>query len=114
MMLFRMFLCAGLLMLSSLPSAGGDKLSGGDIRNLFPGRFQAVVTGLMNFKITAQGDGSLSAVSARGKKDQGRWTVLSGKLCIEFERWLGGTKRCTGLVQEAEWYKGSMVKFKRI
>jgi hypothetical protein len=56
----------------------------------------------------------LSAISPRGKKDEGRWSIRSGKLCIEFEQWLGGSKRCTAVVQEAGWYKGSMVKFKPI
>jgi hypothetical protein len=99
---------------SGAPSLAGQKLSSGDIRNLFPGRFQAVVSGIMRFKITAGGDGSLSAISPRGKKDEGRWSIRSGKLCIEFEQWLGGSKRCTAVVQEAGWYKGSMVKFKPI
>jgi hypothetical protein len=101
-------------MLFATPSMAGEKLSAGDLKNLFPGRFQAVVSGFINFRITAKGDGSLSAVSPRGKQDQGRWSVRSGKLCIEFEKWLGGRTSCMRVVQEAGWYKGSMVKFKRI
>jgi hypothetical protein len=115
MMLLRALACAGfVLMLSAMPALAGEKLSTGDLRNLFPGRFQAVVSGFINFRITAKGDGSLSAVSQRGKKDRGRWSVRSGKLCIEFDKWLGGRTSCTPVVQEAGWYKGSMVKFKRI
>jgi hypothetical protein len=33
-----------LLMLSALPSAAGEALSGGEIKSLFPGRFHAVVS----------------------------------------------------------------------
>jgi hypothetical protein len=115
MKLLRALACAGLfLSLSVMPSVSGEKLSGGELKNLFPGSFHAVVSGVMNFRITVARDGSLSAISPRGKKDHGRWTVRSGKLCIEFDKWLGGRTSCTGLVQEAGWYKGAMVKFKRI
>ena len=89
-------------------------MSGGELKSLFPGRFHAVVSGVMKFKITAKGDGSLSAISPKGKSDQGRWSVRSGKLCIEFENWLGGRVSCTPVVQVACCYKGSLVKFKRI
>ena len=102
------------LILSAMPSPAGERLSGGELKNLFPGRFQAVVSGFINFKITAKGDGSLSAVSPRGKKDRGRWSVRAGILCIEFEKWLGGRISCSPVVQEAGWYQGSMIKFRRI
>jgi hypothetical protein len=115
MIFMRRLACAGLLLaLSALPSVAGETLSGGELRNLFPGRFQAVVSGFIHLKITAGGNGSLSAISARGKKDEGRWSVRAGKLCIEFDRWLSGRRSCTPVVQEAGWYRGSMVKFKRI
>src|ERR671911_172962 len=104
MISMRTLACAGLIMtLSSLPSAAGETLSGGELRNLFPGRFQAVVSGFLNLRITAGGDGSLSAISARGKKDRGRWSVRAGKLCIEFDKWLSGRQSCTPVVQEAGW-----------
>jgi hypothetical protein len=102
------------LMTAVFPSVAGEKLSGGELKSLFPGRFHAVVSGIMKFKITAKGDGSLSAISPKGKTDQGRWSVKSGKLCIEFKKWLGGRVSCTPVVQEAGWYKGSLVKFRRI
>jgi|RhiMetdeSRZDD1v2_1073273.scaffolds.fasta_scaffold06974_15 hypothetical protein len=102
------------LMTAVFPAAAGEKLSGGELRSLFPGRFHAIVSGVMKFMITAKGDGSLSATSPKGKTDQGRWSVRSGKLCIEFENWLGGRVSCTPVVQEAGWYKASLVKFKRI
>ena len=115
MKLWQTLAMAGLfLMMTALPPAAGEKLSGGELKSLFPGRFHAVVSGVMKFSITAKGDGSLSAVSPRGKTDQGRWSVRSGKLCIAFEKWLGGRMSCTPVVQEAGWYKGSLVKFKRI
>jgi hypothetical protein len=96
------------------PVLSGERLSGGELKDLFPGRFHAVVSGFMDFRIVARTDGSLSAVSPRGKKDQGRWSVRAGNLCIEFNKWLGGRVSCTPVVLEAGWYKGSMVKFKRI
>lgn len=115
MIFMRTLACAGLiLMLYALPASAGETLSGGELRNLFPGRFQAVVSGFIHLKITAGGNGSLSAISARGKTDHGRWSIRAGTLCIEFERWLSGRRSCTPVVQEAGWYRGSMVKFKPI
>jgi hypothetical protein len=103
-----------LLSISITPALSGERLSGGELKSLFPGRFHAIVSGFMDFRIVARTDGSLSAISTQGKKDQGRWSVRSGKLCIEFNKWLGGRVSCTPVIQEAGWYKGSLVKFKRI
>jgi hypothetical protein len=115
MISMRTLAFAGLLLtLSALPSAAGEALSGGEIKSLFPGRFHAVVSGFINLRITVLGDGSLSAISTRGKKDYGRWSVRSGKLCIKFDKWLSGRRSCTPVVQEAGWYRASMVKFKPI
>jgi hypothetical protein len=97
-----------------VPSAAGERLTAHELANLFPGRFQAVVTGLISFRIIAAGNGSLSAVSPRGKKDQGRWSVRANQLCIRFENWLGGRMSCTSIVRDADWYVGSKVKFKRV
>ena len=115
MTFIRTLACAGLMLtLCALPASAGEMLSGGELRSLFPGRFQAVVSGFIHLKITAGGNGSLSAISTRGKTDRGRWSIRAGKLCIEFDRWLSGRRSCTPVVQEAGWYRGSMVKFKRI
>jgi hypothetical protein len=114
-MQLRAFAVAALfLIFSAVPSPAGEQLSSRALTNLFPGRFHVVVTGLINFKITARGDGSLSAVSPRGKKDNGRWSIRAGELCIKFNKWLGGRTRCTAIVQEAGWYIGPKVKFKRV
>ncbi len=102
------------LILSVMPSLAGKTLSNGALTGLFPGRFHVVVVGFINIKVTARGDGSLSAVSARGKKDSGRWSVRAGVLCIKFDKWLGGRTRCTAIVQEAGWYTGSKLKFRRV
>jgi hypothetical protein len=102
------------LTLAAEPTAAGEKLSGSELANLFPGSFQAVVSGLIKFKITASGGGSLSAVSPRGKKDRGEWSIQAGKLCIRFDKWLGGRTSCTSIVQEADWYIGSKVRFRRV
>jgi len=66
-------------------SLAGDKLSGDELRDPLRRPFGAAVSGLVSFQITARGDGSLSAISPRGKKDRGRWSVRAGKSCIEFD-----------------------------
>jgi hypothetical protein len=111
----RIFASTAFLLISSaIPALAGDTLSGNELRNLFPGRFQAVVSGLIRFHVTTRGDGSLSATSPRGKKDYGRWSVRAGKLCIKFDNWLGGRPRCTEIVEDAGWYVGAAVRFKRV
>ena len=57
--------------------------------------------------LRARGDGSFLAVSPRGKRDYGRWSVRAGELCIKFDKGLGGRTRCNAIVQEAGWYVGS-------
>ena len=102
------------LILSAMSPLAGETLSSGALSSLFPGRFHVVVIGFINIIVTARGDGSLSAVSARGKKESGRWSVRAGVLCIKFDKWLGGRTRCTAIVQEAGWYMGSQLKFRRV
>ncbi len=108
--------CAGLILtLCALPAVAGEALSGGELRSLFPGRFQAVVSGFIHLKITARGNGSLSAISARGKDRPGA-LERSGRANYASSSTDGssGRRSCTPVVQEAGWYSGSMVKFKRI
>jgi hypothetical protein len=114
MMDMRALALAGVVMVSCTASAEADgQLSGRDLMRLFPGQFQAVVNGAMVISISALRDGSLVG-SVMGKSDTGRWSVRAGKLCINWTTWLDGRTNCSAVIEDAGWYRGNNVAFKKI
>ena len=101
-----MVLCAG-------PAYAGDRLTSSDLKQLFPGDFQAVVKDAFTLRIVARSDGSLVG-KFLGASDTGRWSIKSGKLCIMLDRWLKGRTNCSPVVEEAGWYRGMDVRFRPI
>jgi hypothetical protein len=93
--------------------ATAESLGQKALKQLFPGRFHAVVSGLMNLKVTARSDGTLIAF-LDSKKDTGSWSVKNGNLCIRLERWTGGRFNCSPVTQNGDWYHASSVKFRKI
>jgi hypothetical protein len=96
-------------------SAGADEavLSQAELGELFPGNFQAVVSGAVIVKITARGNGTLLG-QMTGQEDRGRWSVKSGKLCIVWSNWLNGKASCSRVISDDGWYRGNGVKFRKI
>ena len=96
-------------------SAGADEavLSQAELGKLFPGSFQAVVSGAVTVKITARGNGTMTG-KMTGQEDSGRWSVKSGKLCIVWSNWLNGKASCSRVVADDGWYRGNGVKFRKI
>lgn len=96
-------------------SAGADEavLSQTELGKLFPGSFQAVVSGAVVVKITARGNGTLVG-EMTGQEDRGRWSVKSGKLCIVWSTWLNGKASCSRVIADDGWYRGVGVKFRKI
>jgi hypothetical protein len=96
-------------------SAGADEavLSQAELGKLFPGSFQAVVSGAVVVKITARGNGTLVG-EMTGQEDRGRWSVKSGKLCIVWSTWLNGKASCSRVIADDGWYRGNGVKFRKI
>ncbi len=96
-------------------SAGADEavLSQAELGKLFPGSFQAVVSGAVVVKITARGNGTLIG-EMTGQEDRGRWSVKSGKLCIVWSTWLNGKASCSRVIADDGWYRGNGVKFRKI
>jgi len=96
-------------------SAGADEaaLSQAELGKLFPGSFQAVVSGAVTVKITARGNGTLTG-KMTGQEDSGRWSVKSGKLCIVWSNWLDGKTSCSRVIADNGWYRGNGVKFRKI
>jgi len=96
-------------------SAGAEEavLSQAELGELFPGSFQAVVSGAVIVKITARGNGILIG-QMTGQEDRGRWSVKSGKLCIVWSNWLNGKVSCSRVISDDGWYRGNGVKFRKI
>ena len=114
MMDTRALALASMLLVSCAGAADAEgQLSGRDLLRLFPGKFQAVVNGAMVMSISAGRDGSLVG-KVMGKSDTGRWTVRAGKLCINWKTWLKGRTSCSTVVEDAGWYRGNNVAFKKI
>ena len=88
-------------------------LSQAELGKLFPGSFQAVVSGAVTVKITARGNGTLIG-QMTGQEDRGRWSVKSGKLCIVWSTWLNGKASCSRVIADDGWYRGNGVKFRKI
>ena len=108
-------LAAVVLACSGFTAFAGESvpLSQAELGKLFPGSFQAVVSGAVIVKITARGNGILIG-QMTGQEDRGRWSVQSGKLCIVWSTWLNGKASCSRVIADDGWYRGNGVKFRKI
>lgn len=88
------------------------KVTPAELGKLFPGSFVAVAGG-MPIRIVASGNGRLRG-EVKGMKDTGRWTVSGTRLCITWDKWLGGKTSCSIIVADNGWYLGSGVKFRKV
>ena len=110
----RTVLAAGAVLLTSWSGAfAGDTLNASDIKNLVPGRFQVTVMGSVYMTVALRANGSVIGTS-KGETDSGHWTVNGSRLCIAFNKWLGGQQRCSPLVSQAGYYEGSGFTFRPI
>jgi hypothetical protein len=116
MKLLPLSVLAAIVMAFSSLGAQADEastLSQAELGKLFPGSFQAVVSGAVVVKITARGNGTLIG-EMTGQEDRGRWSVKSGKLCIVWSNWLNGKASCSRVIADDGWYRGNGVKFRKI
>ena len=104
---------AVLSFLTVVGAKASEQLSERELRQLFPGRFQAIVQGVLVVSITARRDGSLLG-EFMSKSDTGKWSIRSGQLCIRFSKWLNGRTSCAAVVEQAGWYQSSEVKFREV
>lgn len=101
-----------LLALSHGPAPAGQALTTPELSRLFPGDFQAVVKNY-NVRFFALDDGTLIG-RVLGRSDTGRWSVKAGKLCISLSSWLKGRTSCSPVIEQAGWYQGSGVRFRKL
>jgi hypothetical protein len=95
------------------PAQAADKLSGAQLRQLFPGTFQAVVHGMVRLKVAAHGNGRLTG-EMTGRKLSGNWRVAGSKLCIGIKAGEQGRSQCSHVSFANGWYVGSGVRFRPI
>lgn len=113
MSLIRIFAVLTLLCgLAAAEASAGERLSTRAIKQLFPGKFSAVVKGY-KVRFTAKRDGSLIG-SHMASTDTGRWSVRRGRLCIMLKDWLDGKTSCSSVVHNGGWYRAKKVKFRKL
>ena len=82
---------------SSHAAEAVSRVSEGELRQLFPGQFNAIAHGFLKVRITALADGSLFAQQI-GKSDTGVWKIRSGQLCITFSKWAYEALSCSWII----------------
>lgn len=86
-------------------AAAAEQIPGTAIKALFPGTFEGVWKGKHELVIGAKANGKLSGF-ADGKYDEGRWEVDGDRLCVSFEVWTDGDRKCGELYRNGSWYVG--------
>lgn len=89
------------------------------LEGLFPGHYEAHVTGGYRLLISAKGDGTMLG-RAFGKEDKGLWVIKDEELCIAWRSWTSGKYKCGAITQNGDWFvatnskNGETMKFKAI
>jgi len=109
----KLALCALLGLALFSPAQAEEKLSGKQLRQLFPGTFQAVVHGIVRLKVAAHGNGKLVG-EMTGRKLTGSWRVAGSKLCIGISAGAEDRSECSDVSYADGWYVGNGVRFRPI
>jgi hypothetical protein len=95
----------GLAVAAGADVARASFVSGGELRHLFPGRFEAVWKDKIDLTLTATADGRL--VGGTGfVTASGSWAVRGDVLCISLRRW--ARAKCGPVRKVGDWYLGLM------
>ena len=104
--LFTAMITAGLIF-TQLPSAiASVTLGPAQLNSLAPGRYKVTLMGVSNMTVTLRSNGTILG-AAKDAIDRGHWRLSGNKICIAWNKWLGGRDRCSGLISEAGYYQGS-------
>jgi hypothetical protein len=101
--------------LSTVPATAlaGDVLSAQEIRKLAPGRYAVNVMGLVNMVVSMRPNGVITG-KANGQTDTGFWYVQGQKLCVAWNKWNDGKRRCAVLSGDGGQYAGGGMSIRRI
>ena len=90
-----------------LPSAmAGGTLGPAQLKHLAPGHSKVTLMGVSNMTVTLRSNGTVFG-AAKGAIDNGYWNLSGDKICISWNKWLGGSAHCSGLTSKAGYYQGS-------
>jgi hypothetical protein len=111
MTFFKTLIVASLAVAGLSSSAfAGTALSQAELKRLAPGRYNVTIYNLLHMTVVMRANGTVLG-STNKDSDSGHWTLNGGKLCIGFNKWLGGNTRCSTLVNEVGYIQGSGFKF---
>ncbi len=91
----------------------GDALNPAELRKLAPGRYAVNVMGLVNMTVSMRPNGVITG-RAKGEQDRGFWTVQGQKLCIAWNKWNNGQRRCATLSGDNGAYQGGGLSIRKI
>ncbi len=95
------------------PAVAGGALSRQDIKNLAPGRYAVNLMGLVSMTVSMRANGVILGES-KGKRDSGVWLVQGQKLCVSWNNWYSGKRRCVKLSGSNGAYQGGGLSMRRI
>jgi hypothetical protein len=110
---FKAAATAGLILVQSSLAFAGNPLGPAELRSLVPGRFQVTLMGVSNIIITLRSNGSMQG-TAKSQSDTGHWNLSGNKICIAWNKWLGGQAHCSSLVLQGSYFQGSGFTIRRI
>ncbi len=113
-MKFTQFVAAAIVTLALVnPALAGGALSPQEIKKLAPGRYAVNVMGLINMTVSMRANGVILG-EAKGKRDKGVWMVQGQKLCVAWNSWNSGKRRCVKLSGSNGAYQGGGLSMRRI
>jgi hypothetical protein len=111
---FRSGITSLLLLIVSCNGAfAGDQLSARELQRLAPGRYLVTLYNAVKMTVVMRANGTVSGTT-KTENDSGHWKLDGSRLCIGFNKWMGGNTRCSTLVSEAGYYQGSGFTFRRM
>lgn len=95
------------LIFTQLASAHASvKLGPDQLQHLAPGRYNITLMGVSSMTVTLRKNGTILGI-AKGESDKGHWNLSGDKICIAWNKWLGGSPHCSELISQAGYYQGS-------
>jgi hypothetical protein len=102
-----------LLGVSCSGAFAGNQLGPRELQRLAPGRYLVTLYNAVKMTVVMHTNGTVSGAT-KTENDSGHWKLDGSRLCIGFNKWMGGNTRCSLLVSEAGYYQGSGFTFRRM
>ncbi len=101
---------AAALFFCSYSAHAGQPLTSANLQHMVPGSYQVVLMGTVNMTVTMRSNGTMLGAT-KTEKDHGHWNLSGDKLCLAWNKWLGGQLHCSGLVSQGSYYQGNGFTF---